>query len=305
VRRPLDEYFRVRLAIGRGEEAEAIDDDEPFTLDGLASWALRDRLVARPDDAVRDGIPATIAARVERERAAGGLPLFAMGDRVAASAATTAALALARWRDAREHLPLALARVPVRFEGDPLVVDDWLDGLRGDGTIVARIALSASRVSMKKGELRRDRLIDPWIAMLVARANGIALRSVAVGCDAVVTLEPIAEDEARAALADLSSFWEAGLAAPLPIAAKTALAYGHEADEKRARTTYNGSFTGPPGERGEFASARLYADFDELTADARFFEWTERVYAPIARWAAGARIDRFDVEADEDEEADA
>jgi exodeoxyribonuclease V gamma subunit len=76
--------------------------------------------------------------------------------------------------------------------------------------------------------------------------------------------------------------WQAGMEAPLPVALRTALACVRE---ERPDLVYEGSFT-HTGEVADPCLARLFEDFEALTADGRFEAWAMRLYAPLAAWVA-------------------
>ena len=68
---------------------------------------------------------------------------------------------------------------------------------------------------------------------------------------------------------------------PLPIACKTAFAW-FDGDAK-AGETYEGGYV-VRGEAEEPCLARLYPDYEALTADGRFEELAEQLFRPVHDW---------------------
>ena len=117
---------------------------------------------------------------------------------------------------------------------------------------------------------------------LAAAACGEAASAVIVGADATVTLQPLPQDAAQAQLRVLISAWQAGMAAALPVAPRTALAWA--AAPAAAEAVYDGGFDAD-GEGREPCLARLYPDFAALSEDGQFAAWADALYAPLQAWA--------------------
>jgi exodeoxyribonuclease V gamma subunit len=123
------------------------------------------------------------------------------------------------------------------------------------------------------------------VRTLVASTCGIFVQGVIVGRDATVTVNPLPADEAAAALATLMRTWREGMTAPLPLASKTALAWGAGAGD--VAVVYEGSSYPRGGARGEVEEAclsRMFPDYASLRADGRFDDLAARLFGPILEW---------------------
>jgi exodeoxyribonuclease V gamma subunit len=88
------------------------------------------------------------------------------------------------------------------------------------------------------------------------------------------------------------------MAEPLPVAARTALAF--VADASQAAAVYDGGFA--PGEAADACLARTYPDFEALVADGRFERLAEQLYGPMARWIGhSVAVTRHDTAGDGNE----
>jgi exodeoxyribonuclease V gamma subunit len=128
---------------------------------------------------------------------------------------------------------------------------------------------------------KADKLLGPWVRSLALAASGLSVHGVLVGRDGVLDIAPMPQDEARATLAMLLSLWLAGMNTPLPLPPKTALA---QLANKNPATSYEGGYM-QSGEVDEPCLARMFADFEALSADGRFQDLAQQVYAPLLQWA--------------------
>ncbi len=288
LRKPIDDYFRARLDVVRRPEAEDVDDDEAFAVDGLGRYRLRAELIEDPEAFASDVVDVVLARRVARLRGAGTLPIAGLGDRVVDEAVDAVRPAIERWLAWRAAHPGEVPPRDVRIELGGVVFEDRIDGLQsGDGRDV-RLRPEPSRL-LAGSEVRADRLVSAWVEMLVASVGGVTFDTVLVGCDATLTLAPWSKDEATAALSALLAAWRRGRDEPLPIAPKTALAFV-AGDADAARQCYEGQ-RDQQGENAAFGPQRLYPDFAALTKDGRFETFARSLYGPLSRWARSATID--------------
>ncbi len=315
LRNPVKAFFRTRLDVVFDPADEAIDDDEPFGLDGLARHGLLDQLLAEATagPAGRPSAPvdaeAGLRAGLARLQGAGQLPMGPLGRLAADTLLQTTQPMLQAWFQALQDLPQALPPLPLRLDHAGLSLSDWLSGLRS-ATPAGRapagapvwLKLSASRL-LQPGKdsdkapprARPDALVDVWVRLLAAAALGQPVEALVIGADALVRLAAPAPEAALAQLRDLIEGWQAGMAAPLPLACRTALAWA--ARPASAEAVYDGGYA-RQGEATEPCLARLYPDFETLTADGRFAQWADRLYAPLQAWAAGqAMVTRHEMPA--------
>jgi exodeoxyribonuclease V gamma subunit len=79
-------FFRQRLGVVFESDDPTSEDQEPFTLEGLARWQLQDELIRVQEQALAHGEPIAAAreSRLERVRRRGDLAPGAFGEAVAA-----------------------------------------------------------------------------------------------------------------------------------------------------------------------------------------------------------------------------
>jgi exodeoxyribonuclease V gamma subunit len=314
LKNPVKDFFRVRLDVVFRDADDVAEDDEAFELGGLREYVLLDEaskaiLLDLPDgpDAAPDMAPhpapdlrRLVTEHVERMRRAGRLPMAEPGRRSARELVGALLPMLARWRALCALYPPsagASRKEPLHFTQDGLVLADWLTGARPagvDGGARVWLELTPGRVcDAKTKALRRDRLIAPWVRMLVTSACGLPVQGLIVGRDAMVTVNPLPQPEAQAALATLMQAWRDGMTAPLPLASKTALARAAGAEDEVAvyegkafaGGAGGGSNAGSSGEVEEPCLARMFPDHEALTADGRFAAWTLSLFNPLLEWA--------------------
>ncbi len=285
LRHPVREFFRRRLGVVFSESDAAAEDEEVFSIGGLAEYQLVRELIADPGDGE---VGEALARRVAALQRAGRLPIGALGVRRQAQLIGEVGPMLLRWREVMASFPQAAPKVPLRLEHEAVLLEDWLDGLRTDGKSILWSELLPNRVLHGKGARtpvpRPDQLMRAWVRALAAGACGASVGGVIVARDAWVSVRPVPQAEARTLLEELIDGWRAGMAEPLPVAAKTALAF--VSDEAQAGAVYDGGFS--PGERDEACLARTYPDFETLVADGRFPRLAEQLYGPMVRWIAHA-----------------
>ena len=192
-------------------------------------------LQSTPGDAPVDAL---LERRLQRLRRAGSLPLGGLADRAQARLAERLLPLLYAWQQAQadhagatERLPLyctthpsnaieiiADSAIPVSAEGTfysnsgpaPVVLEDWLEPLRcGPDGLPVWLDVTPSRLlqDARKGTVRADALLVPWVRSLAAAASGAPVHGLLVGRDATLHCTPLAHDSARATLVHLLQVW--------------------------------------------------------------------------------------------------
>jgi exodeoxyribonuclease V gamma subunit len=297
-----------------GDGEAVADDDEAFGLAGLEVHGLLQALIdpglaalqaAETAGEVADNheaghrvqgpalaapdLRAVITAQVARFQRAGQLPMAEQGRRAAQDLVHIGVGLFDAWGELQALYPLPAPRQPLRFAAAGLQLDDWLTPLRcapGAPAAPVWLQLSPSRLCSDpaKRTLRRELLIPVWIGLLAAAACGVPVRAVLVGRDASVTLDAPPQADAAALLQTLMQAWRDGMASPLPLAARTALALlagGDAVGVYEGRSFPRGA---APAEGDEPCLARAYPDFESLVADGRFVAAAEALFGPMLRW---------------------
>ena len=290
LKNPVKQFFRQRLGVVFPETDRNNVDDEAFVLDGLDDYGLLDDVLTSlgraPDGMLTplDEIFALVTERVQRIERTGRLPHATFGRRKAAELIETLVPMLQGWHSAHADYPDTSAKEPLRFAHGDLVVSDWLDGLRTCEGKRAWLELMARKLCIevrRRPEVSRDKLLTAWVRTVVSSACGVAVHGVIVGRDAILTVEPLPQDEATRVLQTLLETWRAGMDEPLPLPCRTALARLSGAGNIAA--VYEGRYGGYAEVR-EPCLARVYPTYEALTACGRFEELSERLFVPLHVW---------------------
>jgi exodeoxyribonuclease V gamma subunit len=307
---PVKAFFNQRLQVFFEEMVLTAEDREPFALDSLAPFGPGAQLLTAGLAAEKDLRPETVQRAARRLCRTGALPTAGLGE-LAADRLAGEALALLQLHDTlRSRWPHEIAPLEISLEltpndGDPHHLEDWLDGLHCSGPIPPGAGdgpqdLALSRwefyplpIFDDKGRINRfHSLIGLWVRHLGGCAQGLDLTSLLATPDGCAILPPMACEEARRLLETLVNHWRLGLCQPLPLAARTALAWlqAQETLEDRqkimekARHAYEGDGFRSSGERGYSPYlARTYPDFESLwqADDNRFAALALALYAPL------------------------
>lgn len=283
LRNPVKDFFRQRLDVVFADAAGLSPDDECFGLDRLEEHGLVDGLIEAFDVHDPREVAHIVAERVQAVQRAGRLPMAVFGERTQAALVDSVVPMLQQWRDLHGCYPELAAKQPLRHEHDGLVFDDWLQQRQSPGGELLCLDIVPGRLldNPKKPSPRIDRLLGAWVRTLAASACGLEAAGALVGRDATVSFEPLPREQAVGVLNDLIEVWRQGMAEPLPVACRTALARvgGHP----EVSQVYEGGFQ-RQGEVAEACLARVYPDFESLTADGRFDALAERLYRPFHDW---------------------
>ncbi|WP_433784353.1 exodeoxyribonuclease V subunit gamma [Actinomycetospora sp. CA-101289] len=275
---PVRAFLRQRLGVhARGEEEETVEA-VPVEPDGLAKWAIGERLL-RDRLAGRD-----VATCIAAERRRGDLPPGPLGDRLV--------------RDlGRQIEPLAKA----------------VDGLRGtaatdvDVTTDALVGAvggvhDATLVTVTYSKLAPKHRLRAWVSLLALAAAhpDRTWRAVTVGRGnygapvLTSTLRPLEPEVAQKVLTDLLALHADGLLEPLPLMCRTSEAYaqtratkGEAAAMNRARDQWTSRFG---GEQDDAAHVLVWGRrrlLDDLVGDpsgdapSRFAGLATRLWTPV------------------------
>ncbi len=213
VQNPVRAFWRQRLGVTLRGDEDVLDEDLPITLDGLARWAIGQRLL---DHAVR-GVRADDAwAAVRRS---GMLPPGQLGSVVISDVGTRVATLVERTIDLRAG------------DAESIDVDVALpDGRRVTGTIEG---IHGDRVvTVTYSTVRAKHRLRDWVRLLALAAQrpdvpwtSHTAGKIGSGTARLVT-GPLADPESAAGLlADLVELRDAGLTRPLPLPVELAYAF--------------------------------------------------------------------------------
>jgi len=308
LKNPVKSFFNERLDVYFDDTGTITQNREPFALDELSPFNQGKRLLniglAIPDSEGSEAVCQAVHRAAQRLQHTGELPPGGFGP-LTAKALTEPVLQMLEHhqRLARDYphpcSPVEI-RFPIRIDGCSCqVLEDWLDGLRTKkpGQYTRWTFYPKNILDSKNRISRLDSLVDLWVRHLAGCARGMTLTSILVAPDGLAELSPLHPEKAGQWLDEIIRFWWQSLQQPLPVTAKTALAYvkilfsndGEEALEKAreaARKAYEGdgyNFQGELGYTDGVYLKRCYPDFDALwqAKDNRFKTLAEQIYKPI------------------------
>ncbi|PWI35207.1 exodeoxyribonuclease V subunit gamma [Vibrio albus] len=229
-RLPVQYFFNRRLKVFFSDISRGTDDDEPFALDNLQGYQLREQLIAvmlqarlagESEEDVTQGF-------IRRQRAKGLLPVGAFGElEFAESKAQSSAIV-----DELAFIcqsPLPDAEVNIRLapfgEGKPVILSGWLTN-----------RYQAGLIRYRSGRIRPQDLLSAWIDHLCLAVSGYNQRTHLVGYDKKEGVEhrvfPLIDtSSAETILTDLIRTYYGGLNSPLVFFPRSLMA-GAEAGSK-------------------------------------------------------------------------
>jgi len=282
LKQPARYFFRRRLGVVFNAAEVIGEDEEPFSLDALERYFLEDSLLDDAGQAEQpDQVRQALDARAERLAREGVLPIGLVGRQWQQQLVDGLVPVRRAWLALGARFPQPAPKLALGLEFDGIVLDDWIDRLRTDGTHTAWLMQISSKVLDKSGAPRGDKLIVPWLRQLAASALGGGVTGYLVARDAVVTMAPIEREEALVVLGELAALWKHNLDAPLPVACKTALAHLAGQD---ARGVYDGKYELPGEVEQEPCLARLWPEFALLVAAGGWPDLAHALYGALARW---------------------
>lgn len=294
LRHPVRHFFSQRLKVFFEALEAPTPDEEPFVLDALqrysASESLLGAALSDPDNAEH-----ALQAQARRLQACGMLPLAGFGELLQAELIQPLPDLLQRHRQLLQRWPTVVdGALPIHFEHANHRLEGWLGRVyKADDQSLLSITTVPNTISAGRNTFKWHRLIASWVMHLAACAAGYPLHSALLASDITLLLGPLPQAQAAEQLGHLLLARQAGMNAPLPVAAKTAFAWLAQDDPDKAMAAairaYEGDGRTSFGERSEsVALARQFRDFAALSADETFEGWCEALYRPLfsADWQA-------------------
>jgi len=325
MKNPLNFFFQQRLSIYFDGMNESQTGDEPFVLEGFTPYILKKQLLdaglaVSSAGAEQDLQAVTTAAH--RLLNTGQLPMKGFGQLAMTSLTEPVEEMVARNKHLCETWPHEVSGRDLSFHINkgPLrgkILEGFLDGLHTADSFVkslARWEFYPHNIMDPKGKpARLTPFTGVWVKHVLACAVGLSLTSSLVAPDGIVTLNPLEKNTAKALLHDIIDLWWQGLCFPLPITARTAMAWLLKVPESEGKeNSYDGKnplvgetngeiasqaamakndackvYQGDgfrPGEIGYTPCAlRAYPDFDSLwqAHDNAFPMLAQRLYGPL------------------------
>lgn len=281
VKQPVKYFFRKRLGVIFADDEASGEDDEPFGFNGLEEYQLVDSLLNDEDAPEQlDQVVSRLQQKAERLTREGALPIGLIGQQWQNRLVDELVPIRTAWLNLCFQYPQQAEKLPVLFVHEGISLDDWLDRVHSNGKETAWLAQISSKVTNSNDEPRGEKLIDGWVRQLVAAALGYSVTGYLVARDAIITMPPLDQVESKITLAALIAYWRIGLDRPLPTACKTALDW---LQEKKPADVYNGGYQ-MGGEVDDLCLARMWGDFDELSQEPEWEDYSRGLYGPLVDW---------------------
>ena len=304
MRQPVRYFFRERLGVLFGDAAQVGEDEEPFSLNALERYMLESAMLddgAEPEPL--EDVRPRLAERAERLAREGVLPIGLIGQQWQQQLVEALVPVRTAWLSLRHRYRQAAPKLALTLPLSGLVLEDWIDQLRSDGSETVWLAHISSKVTSKEGKdvkPRGDKLIAMWLRQLAVAALDLPATGYLVARDARVVMAPLSKEEALQQLGEVVRLWREGMDRPLPVAAKTALALLQGGDP---RSVYDGGFD-IGGENEDICLARLWPDFAALSAQEGWRDMAQALYGPLNAWLEQhVRIEALEAQQDGGEEA--
>lgn len=300
---PVKSFFNQRLEVYFNDQDPSSEDIEPFKLDALELWSLREELIDAQLLALRQGVDLADARQNARKAIMrrGELPMGAFGEDVASNLEEGMDKLFIRYLDELKHWNTPMEgsleiNFAVNIDDKTVELADWLNDIRyctaGER---GRVVIEASNL-VKNGQYRIDTLAKHWGMHLAAHADGQPTTTVVLSRVGDLSFPPLDVAKAQAQLATLLRAWHEGMRSPLPFAIKTASEWlsswpvdanqdnSDDALWKRAQQQARKQYEGDDFNKGERDWSRYlqraWPSFDQLF-DGGFADWAETLLRPL------------------------
>ncbi len=282
LRLPASWFLTRTLGIARPDLADSLEDVEPFVLDSLAGWGLRQRIFRLTEAGREDAETRALlhASGLLPHGATADLVLHSELERVAAFRAGLAAYLQDPSPALEVDLSLELdPESGVRTNGGRVRLVGWVDGLTAGGLVAYRLGgrKAPDLLALWVRHLALNRLAPQCIAprsrLVYERKNP---RNGAVELE---SLELMPVPDALDRLQDLAGLFYSGRREPLPLFPETSLAFADKGWDRPAQAAWEGGFSGPPGECADWAVRTAFRGREPLSPD--FESLAHRVCGPL------------------------
>lgn len=287
LRHPVKTFYSQRLGVNWYEQHEVLQDEETFTLDGLETWSLENRLIQqvlhglalRPEQSS----DLLLQEAIERLRRSGdlALPPFAQQQGRALIQALSEPLASYQQIIQEYANPLATMKRSVLLQLDgqeAVLLDDSLSDLRMNAAGERlRLIVQASRIH-QGDSYKWYHLVRQWPAHLFAQLTGATVTRI-LGPDTDLSLPALPPEQAEALLLEMLEVWRLGMTQLLPLPCKTACAALEEGGKPWDSYDGNHMISGESSDHPAFQ--RFWPSYADLDKEALFHELSERLYQPL------------------------
>jgi exodeoxyribonuclease V gamma subunit len=166
IKQPVRYFFRRRLGVIFGESALVGEDEEPFSLNALERYVLEDVMLDDAGADVETSVRGSLAARAERLRREGVLPIGLLGERMEEELVEALVPVRSKWLQLRAEYQEDAPKLAIGLTLDGIVLEDWVDQLHRRGAETVWLMQMSSKALDKAGQPRGDKLIGVWLRQL-------------------------------------------------------------------------------------------------------------------------------------------
>lgn len=267
-RNPSDWYCRRVLGVALWREEKEPEDAEPFDVDALAAYGLRDELfgllLAQPDS--------TKTAAYQQLGNSGVLPHGGLGESVFEGVYSEAQEMITRVAEYQARIlpavDIDICCIEQRLQGRLQGLVEWNDH---------RVGLRDCRASALKG----NQLVALWLAHLIGSAAGVITGpSRLIAKDKSRELPVVSPERAVGKLQPWCEGWQQGQANALPFFANTSAAIAGVVG--KPESTWLTTPFGAPGESDHEAVQLLYPDINQVFRRQDVHDWAFRLLSDEA-----------------------
>ncbi|MBI2354852.1 MAG: exodeoxyribonuclease V subunit gamma [Deltaproteobacteria bacterium] len=265
---PAAAFLARRLGVRPYKPGEEAEEREPFALDGLAAYGLRQELVKKALSG------AETSGMYEAARARALLPPLSAG-RAAFAETMDESLEFARL--VAPHLGDEMEPLPIAFEHEGITLVGVLREIR-----------PARHLRWRPANMKAKDRLGVWVEHLLLNAlapEGYPRESLLICRDQTLTLAPL--PDAAGILGDLLELYREGFRRPLPFFPQVSWLFLTEGME-RAQGRWSGGDHAPyPAEAADPAFSICFGDAEPL--DGEFEELSRRIFGPLLLVASEER----------------
>ena len=282
LRNPTQYFYKNRLGIQWFDTDQEIEDIEPFHLDGLNRWALKNQLIQRITQQLTQQPNSLIAEALNdgltHLQRSGSLPLPPFAELVHAALMQELEVPLTKYQQLLAAYPnkQPLITQSLTFK-DQLILDDGLADIRSNAKgDCLRVVIQASNLYSGK-TLKYYHLVRQWPAHLFAQMRQ-PLTTHLLGPATHLILPSLSAQTAKDLLLVLLETYFAGMNQLLPLPCKTAFA---ALENNKPQEAYEGNynFNGELAENPPLQA--FWPDYASLSNDPRFMALAELIYRPV------------------------
>jgi exodeoxyribonuclease V gamma subunit len=263
---PARYFLRERLGVTLVDEEDSHPDHEPFELDGLENWHLKQLLL----NAMEQGLSIEETERVAR--ATGQLPHGRLGSSLLMKQSAVIAEFHARKQSFLADIELSQLEVdiPVSVNDLSFKISGQLSGVTANGLITWRLS-----------QLRSKHKLGLWIQHLllcVLQPVHVLRQSWLIAEDDTLHFGPLSALEAENHLRDLLALYWEGLQSPLPLFAQCSLLLAEDANASKVMSAWDGQWS-TVRDADDPVNALVFAELSPMSP--MVIALAKRVYEPL------------------------